>query len=54
MGYEHIELLTGPHSRLILNRPERRNALSLACMREICDALDAVAPDASARDVVYR
>src|SRR5262249_24476020 len=36
-------------SRLILNRPERRNALSLACMREIIDALDAVQADTTAR-----
>jgi enoyl-CoA hydratase/carnithine racemase len=52
MGYEHIELHIGPHSRLVLNRPERRNALSLACMREISDALDVVAVDTNARVLV--
>src|SRR5438128_2164894 len=42
MGYEHIELHLGsPIGRLVLNRPERRNALSLACMREIIDAATA-------------
>jgi enoyl-CoA hydratase/carnithine racemase len=52
MGYEHIELLPGTISRLVLNRPERRNALSLACMQEICDALEAVGADANARVLV--
>src|SRR5215470_16468083 len=44
MGYEFLELTLGdPLARIVLNRPERRNALSLACMREIIAALDEVA-----------
>jgi enoyl-CoA hydratase/carnithine racemase len=38
--------------RLMLNRPERRNALSLACMREIIAALDEVATDPEVRVLV--
>jgi len=44
MGYEFLQLtLDDPLSRIVLDRPERRNALSLACMREIIGALDEVA-----------
>ncbi len=44
MTYETILLLPdGPVTRLVLNQPERRNVLSLACMRELLDAFDAVA-----------
>jgi enoyl-CoA hydratase/carnithine racemase len=43
-GFEHIELHIGPtFGRLTLNRPDRRNALSLALMREMLTALDEVA-----------
>ena len=53
MGYEHIELdAGGPIARLILNRPERRNALSYPLMTEALDALDAVAADPTARVLV--
>ena len=53
MPYQHLELtIGGPIARLVLNRPERRNALSLACMREILDALDAVGADPTARVLV--
>jgi enoyl-CoA hydratase/carnithine racemase len=54
-AYEHIELCVGaetPIARLALNRPERRNALSLAVMREILDALDHVATDPITRVLV--
>ena len=41
MQFEHIELHIGDTvARLMLNRPERRNALSLAVMREMLAALD--------------
>jgi len=44
MTYEHIELHVGPNfGRLTLNRPDRRNALSLALMREMLAALDEIA-----------
>jgi enoyl-CoA hydratase/carnithine racemase len=53
MGYENIELHTGaPVARLVLNRPDRRNALSFALMREVLDALDEVAGDESTRVLV--
>jgi enoyl-CoA hydratase/carnithine racemase len=44
--------LGGPVARIVLDRPERRNALSLPVMRELTDALDVVAKDADARVVV--
>lgn len=49
----HIELRRGETvTRLVLNRPERRNALSQALMVEMLDALDAVATDESVRVLV--
>ena len=50
MGFEHIELQIGdsiarPIARLVLDRPDRRNALSLALMREMLAALEAVADE---------
>lgn len=47
-----LELTRGPVARLALNRPERRNALSLALMREMLEALDTVAADPDARVLV--
>jgi enoyl-CoA hydratase/carnithine racemase len=53
MAYEHVALEVGaPITRLVLDRPERRNALSLGLMREMLDALDRVAADASIRVLV--
>jgi enoyl-CoA hydratase/carnithine racemase len=53
MAFEYLALVAGnPIARLALNRPERRNALSLALMRELLAALDQVAGDASARVLV--
>jgi enoyl-CoA hydratase/carnithine racemase len=53
MGFEFIEIIPGsPITRLVLNRPERRNALSLAVMQEVTAALDTIAADAAARVVV--
>jgi enoyl-CoA hydratase/carnithine racemase len=37
---------------VMLNRPERRNALSLALMRELIDALDAIGRDRETRAVI--
>lgn len=43
MTFEHLELHIGEtFARLTLNRPDRRNALSLALMREMLVALDSV------------
>jgi enoyl-CoA hydratase/carnithine racemase len=51
--FEHLQLKTGePIGRLTLDRPERRNALSLAMMREILAALDAVSSDRDVRVLV--
>ena len=51
--FEYLLLETGsPIARLALDRPDRRNALSLALMRELLVALDAVAVDAATRVLV--
>ena len=42
----------GPISTLTLNRPERRNALSLALMQELIAALDAIGRSREARAVI--
>jgi enoyl-CoA hydratase/carnithine racemase len=53
VGFDHLELETGAAiARLTLDRPERRNALSLALMREMLAAIDQVAADPSARVLV--
>jgi enoyl-CoA hydratase/carnithine racemase len=53
MGYEHVELTRSePVARLALNRPERRNALSLELMRELVAALDEIGPDPAIRVLV--
>ena len=41
-----------PIARLVLDRPERRNALSLALMQEMLRALELVAADAATRVLV--
>ena len=47
MDYQHIiAKLEAPVSRVTLNRPERRNALSLEVMQEVIAALRAVPGDA--------
>ncbi|MDQ1520075.1 MAG: hypothetical protein QOI55_1148, partial [Actinomycetota bacterium] len=53
VGFEYLQLKLGePIGRLTLDRPERRNALSLAVMREVIDALAVVASDESVRVLV--
>ncbi len=53
MAYANIRLETdGPLSVLTLNRPQRRNALSLEMMLEVIDCLDGVARDSSVRAVI--
>jgi enoyl-CoA hydratase/carnithine racemase len=42
----------GPVARLVMNRPERRNALSQAVMTEMLDALDRVEKDSTTRVLV--
>lgn len=47
MQYESLRLThEGPVSRLTLARPEKRNALSLALMREVIDALETIPAEA--------
>jgi enoyl-CoA hydratase/carnithine racemase len=53
MSFTSLQLKTGePIGRLTLDRPERRNALSLAVMREVIDALAVVAADDAVRVLV--
>ncbi|MGH8934454.1 MAG: enoyl-CoA hydratase [Egibacteraceae bacterium] len=53
MDYQHLIVkLDGGVVRLTLNRPERRNALSLALMREVIDALRTASRSPDARVVV--
>jgi enoyl-CoA hydratase/carnithine racemase len=50
---EHLLLRRdGPTARVTLNRPEKRNALSLALMRELIETLEAIARDREARAIV--
>ena len=47
-AYRNIEVRhDGPVARLVLNRPEKRNALSLELMEEVLHALDAIAASAA-------
>jgi enoyl-CoA hydratase/carnithine racemase len=42
MDYAHLQVETSAwHTTITMNRPERRNALSLALMRELTDAFEA-------------
>jgi enoyl-CoA hydratase/carnithine racemase len=53
MTFDHVALERGtPITRLVLDRAERRNALSLAVMREMLAALEAVAADPATRVLV--
>jgi enoyl-CoA hydratase/carnithine racemase len=53
VAYEHVTLEVGsPIARLVLDRPERRNALSLGVMQEMLDALERVAADTTTRVLV--
>jgi enoyl-CoA hydratase/carnithine racemase len=46
--------VTSPTAVVTLNRPERRNALSLELMRELIDALEQVSADARVQVVILR
>lgn len=53
MAYEHILVARdGPLATVTMNRPERRNALSVPLMRELTDALRALAQDSAVRVVI--
>ncbi|HUI27085.1 MAG TPA: enoyl-CoA hydratase-related protein, partial [Candidatus Kryptonia bacterium] len=51
--YQHLLAdLGGPIATITLNRPERRNALSLALMTELIDCLDGIGQSRAIRAVV--
>jgi enoyl-CoA hydratase/carnithine racemase len=53
MSYQHLLRSTdGQLAIVTLNRPDRRNALSLDFMRELIDCLDEIAGDTNVRAVV--
>jgi enoyl-CoA hydratase/carnithine racemase len=53
MAYEHIIVeRDGPLSTVTMNRPERRNTLSIALMRELTDAFDVLGRDGAVRVVI--
>lgn len=53
MAYQHmLAELAGPIATITLNRPERRNALSLDLMRELIDCFKAIGQAREARAVI--
>jgi enoyl-CoA hydratase/carnithine racemase len=53
MHYQNISVQPeGPSAIITLNRPQRRNALSLELMLELIDCLDAIARDRAIRAVI--
>ncbi len=52
MTYEHLLVREGTIATITMNRPERRNALSLAMMRELIAALRALAARSETRVIV--
>ncbi|MBX3438601.1 MAG: enoyl-CoA hydratase/isomerase family protein [Planctomycetaceae bacterium] len=47
-----VETLLPGMTRLVLNRPERRNALSIALVTQLCDTIERLASDAAQRVIV--
>jgi enoyl-CoA hydratase/carnithine racemase len=55
MGYENIfQSQDGPVTTILLNRPEKRNALSLGLMLELTQCLEAIGRNREARAVILR
>jgi len=53
MSYQHLlQSINGPIGTITLNRPERRNALSLDLMLELIACLDELSADSSIRAVI--
>jgi len=50
--YEHVHFVGGEVAHITMNRPEKRNALSLAHMQELIDCLKAVGESQEARVVI--
>jgi enoyl-CoA hydratase/carnithine racemase len=52
-GYRNLLVRAeGPAARIVLNRPEKRNALSLELMEELTDALESIAARPEVRAIV--
>lgn len=47
-----VEMIEPGVTRVVLNRPERRNALNMDLLRSLCDTLDRLAADPSQRVVI--
>jgi methylglutaconyl-CoA hydratase len=52
MAYEHIAVEAGPVARIVLARPEARNAMSDVTLRELTDAFSALAHGQDLRAVL--
>ena len=52
MTYEHVLVRDGATATITMNRPERRNALSLAMMRELISALRELAAQPPTRAII--
>ncbi len=52
MDYQNVRVTKGPVARVTMCRPEQRNALSMAMMRELVDAFQALSADSSTRVIV--
>src|SRR5579875_106839 len=53
MAYQTITVsFEGPLAMVCLNRPEKRNALSLACMRELIEVFDSIGRTREIRAVI--
>ncbi len=54
-NYENLMVeITSPLARITLNRPERRNALSLALMQELLDCLHQLGRSREVGAVIWR
>ncbi|MFI5363961.1 MAG: enoyl-CoA hydratase-related protein [Elusimicrobiota bacterium] len=52
MQYEHISVHPGPAAKVVLSRPDARNAMSDLTLRELTDAFQELAQDKSLRAVL--
>jgi enoyl-CoA hydratase/carnithine racemase len=52
MPYDHLLVETGAIATVTMNRPDRRNALSVAMMRELIAALRALSGDGHTRAII--
>lgn len=53
-GYEHVLFERGDVAYVTMNRPEKRNALSLAHMRELIACLESIGESREAKAVILR